>query len=242
MTGSTDRWLQERTVSGMHRNGFTLIELLVVIAIIAILAAILFPVFAQARENARKAQCQSNQKQLGLAILAYTADWDETYPPDVYLEKGYEWHVVYAVEQSNMKDLMKPYVKNEGVYRCASDYGVVAWGRTSYGYNGWLRCQPVAEVKSVADTVMLVEHGLRKSDNAWTTTAYPRFQPDATWPAGVGWNFNTPPGNWVAGYFDAFIKDRHRNGLNVTFADGHLKWMKKYDSPLGQNNDLWDLK
>ncbi len=64
----------------MKRNGFTLIELLVVIAIIAILAAILFPVFARAREQARKASCESNLKQISTAILMYSEDFDENYP------------------------------------------------------------------------------------------------------------------------------------------------------------------
>src|SRR6187549_1872617 len=63
-----------------HKKGFTLIELLVVIAIIAILAAILFPAFARARENARRASCQSNLKQIGLGIMQYTQDYDEKYP------------------------------------------------------------------------------------------------------------------------------------------------------------------
>src|SRR6266852_2791150 len=66
-----------------RREGFTLIELLVVIAIIAILAAILFPVFAQAREKARAASCLSNNKQIGLAVAMYLQDYDETYPPAV---------------------------------------------------------------------------------------------------------------------------------------------------------------
>src|SRR5438270_674257 len=69
-----------RTTMRCNRRGFTLIELLVVIAIIAILAAILFPVFAQAREKARQAACQSNLKQLGLAAMMYTQDYDGTYP------------------------------------------------------------------------------------------------------------------------------------------------------------------
>src|SRR2546421_4720567 len=75
-----------------HRTGFTLIELLVVIAIIAILAAILFPVFAQAREAARKATCQSNLKQLGNAFMMYVQDFDETYPPVDYDDaSGTRW-------------------------------------------------------------------------------------------------------------------------------------------------------
>src|SRR5947208_1341346 len=89
-------------------RGFTLIELLVVIAIIAILAAILFPVFAQAREAARKASCQSNLKQLGIAITAYTQDYDETF-------------LMGFVGDSNWLNagwpiLVQPYVKNLGVF------------------------------------------------------------------------------------------------------------------------------
>src|SRR5207302_5942836 len=71
------------------RTAFTLIELLVVIAIIAILAAILFPVFAQAREKARQANCLSNFKQIGLGVMMYVQDWDETYPTSrLYALKG----------------------------------------------------------------------------------------------------------------------------------------------------------
>src|SRR2546423_465964 len=70
---------QRRRLVRTRQRGFTLIELLVVIAIIAILAAILFPVFAQARESARKASCQSNQKQIGLAIMMYAQDYDELF-------------------------------------------------------------------------------------------------------------------------------------------------------------------
>lgn len=92
-------------------KAFTLIELLVVIAIIAILAAILFPVFARARENARRSSCQSNLKQIGLGILQYTQDYDETMPPyqndsTVY----YPWH-----------NRIEPYVKSVQLYKCPSN-------------------------------------------------------------------------------------------------------------------------
>lgn len=93
--------------------GFTLIELLVVIAIIAILAAILFPVFAKAREKARQTACTSNLKQLGLAIAQYTQDFDELYPPD---------GVAVGANQS-WCGMINPYVKagNDGIYRCPSN-------------------------------------------------------------------------------------------------------------------------
>jgi len=77
------RRLEEVTLTGgvRNRSAFTLIELIVVIAIIAILAAILFPVFAQAREKARQTSCLSNERQLGLAVIQYVQDYDQTYPP-----------------------------------------------------------------------------------------------------------------------------------------------------------------
>src|SRR5579862_1008968 len=107
-------------------RGFTLIELLVVIAIIAILAAILFPVFAQARESARKISCLSNTKQLGLGIMQYVQDYDETYPMD-------EWNAsTIGVSDNDTKSgnyltvvtwlwQTYPYIKNRQIFVCASD-------------------------------------------------------------------------------------------------------------------------
>jgi prepilin-type N-terminal cleavage/methylation domain-containing protein len=89
------------------RSGFTLIELLVVIAIIAILAAILLPVFASARENARKSSCQNNLKQLGIAVIAYTEDYDELTPGGA---GNYNWD-----------NQMYSYIKSSGVFKCPDD-------------------------------------------------------------------------------------------------------------------------
>lgn len=96
------------------QSAFTLIELLVVIAIIAIRAAILFPVFAQAREKARQTACLSNMKQIGLAIMQYTQDYDETYPMKLYDDsKGWE-----TARANNWRSLTLPYLKSYDVYTC----------------------------------------------------------------------------------------------------------------------------
>jgi len=101
------------------RSGFTLIELLVVIAIIAILAAILFPVFAQAREQARMSTCLSNFKQMGLGVMMYVQDWDETYPTSrlYHLPGGSDCGQKIVTWKSETA----PYVKNIGVYKCPSN-------------------------------------------------------------------------------------------------------------------------
>ncbi len=101
----------KRPVSKGRRTGFTLIELLVVIAIIALLAAILFPVFARARENARRSACQSNMKQIGLGMIQYIQDYDERMPLNHYDEGALHltWH-----------SFIYPYVKNTQVYVCPS--------------------------------------------------------------------------------------------------------------------------
>ena len=99
-----------------NKSGFTLIELLVVIAIIAILAAILFPVFAQAREKARSISCESNLQQLALASIMYTEDYDETYP----IGNSFGYQNVYNAAEAWPNELL-PYIKSYGVYFCPDD-------------------------------------------------------------------------------------------------------------------------
>ena len=100
-------------------GGFTLIELIVVIAIIAILAAILFPVFAQAREKARQTSCLSNMKQMGLGVMQYVQDYDETYPYAYINTGGASASTSFGYTQ--WTGMIQPYVKNEGIFVCPSD-------------------------------------------------------------------------------------------------------------------------
>lgn len=166
--------------SPKQRSAFTLIELLVVIAIIAILAAILFPVFAQAREKARQASCLSNEKQLGLAVLQYVQDYDEAYPGGLQND----WYA------DSWARVVQPYIKSVDVFRCPDDFGatpsasntsyaswmgprisyavngLIKWNGTSNQVNGlmtmqqgWIdpNTQTLAAVKQPASTIMIAE-------------------------------------------------------------------------------------
>ncbi|MFO8081619.1 MAG: DUF1559 domain-containing protein, partial [Armatimonadota bacterium] len=144
------------------RRGFTLIELLVVIAIIAILAAILFPVFARAREKARQTSCLSNLKQLGLGLMMYTQDYDEIYWGSTHTQaqnaepETYWGHCVY------------PYVNNHQIFLCPTGGG--RGGKATFSYNNWtfpvrphygwntrLAFVAMAEVERPAETVALAD-------------------------------------------------------------------------------------
>jgi len=109
------------------RKGFTLVELLVVIAIIAILAAILFPVFAKARAKARQSSCLSNEKQLGMAMMSYASDYDDTLPMSYYYQNGANSGNGYV----QWSGLISPYVKNWGVFVCP-EHKVKGWAPTCF--------------------------------------------------------------------------------------------------------------
>ena len=210
------------------RRGFTLIELLVVIAIIAILAAILFPVFARARENARRASCQSNLKQIGLGVLQYTQDYDESFPllrnnVDVVGGAGNGFGGVWVAIQ--------PYLKSTQILQCPSEPNPPKDCGTSYdagcgdyAYNlllGWdipsdrNRGLAIAAVNQSASTVMILDGVARYGDE---------------WTAGCGIDGGPIPCSAPAlatfGGGDNKAAQRHLETQNVLFCDGHVKAYK----------------
>ena len=139
------------------RTGFTLIELLVVIAIIAILAAILFPVFQKVRENARRTQCLSNMKQIGLALIQYNQDYDENYP------SGVSGAIAQGKAGIGWAGSVQPYSKSIQLFTCPDDsakggvYNGFAYYAVSYAMNFYVANQALAQVAAPATCVLASE-------------------------------------------------------------------------------------
>jgi prepilin-type N-terminal cleavage/methylation domain-containing protein/prepilin-type processing-associated H-X9-DG protein len=225
------------------RKAFTLIELLVVIAIIAILAAILFPVFAQAREKARQTSCLSNMKQLATAIQMYTQDYDEVLP---YACPDHWWGTIWGVN-------LQPYIKNEQILRCPSDPGdrdsAEDWAgpRISYAANGLIKwvnganrmigamgmtqswiadnTASLARVGRPADSILLAEKHHR--DNRLWFGPRSMYYSDSVWNADWGCG-SIPVGtrNAAAAFPNGpngCVPDKHSGMANFAFVDGHAK-------------------
>jgi prepilin-type N-terminal cleavage/methylation domain-containing protein/prepilin-type processing-associated H-X9-DG protein len=207
-----------------QKPGFTLIELLVVIAIIAILAAILFPVFAQAREKARQTTCLSNEKQLGLALAMYVQDYDEILPHSQIFASatGKPGGPIVSFHQ-----LMFAYTRNGDFHKCPSDpKPQTPWGQTgsfpvsyitNYAVLAPWDFHPVAlaSLGEPADTIAVTEVDRPKNGENWSGThGY------------MGDRAMTPeealdPKVHLRGRVAA---DRHNGGCNYIFVDGHAKW------------------
>lgn len=209
------------------RAGFTLIELLVVIAIIAILAAILFPVFAQARDKARQAACLSNAKQISLGFLQYAQDYDE----------------LFAISASGTAFYVtQPYIKSYDVWRCPSYTGGynlnAAWLPKIRIYTGWetnsdsiggFNASPpksLAQMAEPAGLVLLTENDcFPPYDDASTTAQTAQLGFTACRDSRQAL-FNP---RWKQTPMDTNgrLGTHHANGLNIIWGDGHAKWSSK---------------
>ncbi|MBI5834527.1 MAG: DUF1559 domain-containing protein [Armatimonadetes bacterium] len=222
-----------------ERKAFTLIELLVVIAIIAILAAILFPVFAKAREKARTSSCSSNVKQISLGILQYAQDYDELLPKN----NGTRWY-----------NAVDAYIKSTQVMVCPSKNQYRGYA-TNYNLINWDWGRALADITDTAGTSMVCDAA---QCSAGVTAAvspqdFVNFETGAS-----DWQYTMP--TWWDGtntYYTATGGNetrrpvaRHMEGLNVGFVDGHVKWMRAdaFVGPLptgwpyGDARNSWDNK
>jgi prepilin-type N-terminal cleavage/methylation domain-containing protein/prepilin-type processing-associated H-X9-DG protein len=202
-----------------RRRGFTLIELLVVIAIIAILAAILFPVFARAREKARQASCLNNVKQLALAVHMYAQDYDECichYRHESPGNTSIKW-----------QHMLLPYIQNDQIYLCPSGAPSASARRSHYGWNyryiGWAgkggtaanAAFSLAQFSHPAETICIAE----KVVGSWGGVVYVPSQ-TTLWPV------NNPG-------------DVHNDGANYAFIDGHAKWLNQNDAMQSADSKYW---
>jgi prepilin-type N-terminal cleavage/methylation domain-containing protein/prepilin-type processing-associated H-X9-DG protein len=178
------------------RRGFTLIELLVVIAIIAILAAILFPVFAKAREKSRATACVNNEKQIGTGVSLYMDDWDETYPIVI--------HQPSDIDHAWVEQLYH-YVKTRDLNKCPDDDGFGPDGihTTSYLMNVYFNGGITrADITLPASTIYVSEG----NENAG------------------GDHYH--PSEGISEMLQELDPKRHNGGANYLFADTHVKWMR----------------
>jgi len=227
-----------------QKRGFTLIELLVVIAIIAILAAILFPVFSRAREQARKTACLSNMKQIGQAMMMYLQDWDETFPffTSCFVPGG----AGTATDMPQGK--LHPYIKNAAVWDCPSEAIV---GRSTNlkqignlaGWDGWgcrfpgefaghyvsigvneklmpnvFHCQVRVEPVRMTEVVDPAGTAAVADSNQWSTCGGTRVVFANAYASAE--LFSDPDHRSVS------KNTRHTEGSNIVYADGHAKWLK----------------
>ncbi len=201
-----------------RRRAFTLIELLVVIAIIAILAAILFPVFARAREKARQTSCLSNMKQLELGLIMYAGDYDQT---NIWDRIGTTMPAAAGGPYANncgtfywWGDIIQPYVKNQQILICPSDSLNMQCGGfplRSYQPNTEMVGIKESNVADPAGTIHLMESNYNSRADFGDPGSY------------------AMPGNPAS---------RHNDGWNVAFADGHGKWLKSDHTSPGGYIDL----
>lgn len=210
-----------------QKKAFTLIELLVVIAIIAILAAILFPVFARARENARRSSCQSNMKQLGLAAMQYSQDYDENLLPIRISASSPYYYFAWS-------DIIQPYTKSTQILTCPSN----SEQPQSVSYNGGIGGYPnrlLASLEIPAQTVAFVDAVGAPLLASGNIPQSPFFSvklgsTDGQVLGRLAKAGTSHTDSW-GGYPNAQV---HLDGANYAFADGHVKWLH-YETGLTKN-------
>lgn len=221
----------------MRRSAFTLIELLVVIAIIAILAAILFPVFARARESARATQCRSNLKQIGTAFNMYRQDFDETMPNgalDSNTSNGGPADCAHELVKTSYRgticNSLQPYIKNSGVFACPSD--------TTKGLNTADAVCAAGTPNLYIDSYCYNYMGVQNSvtDPNFPGCAYTDSGVLAPADIGIMWDSNNRWADFNGGFWGRDITyyvngqfnlgARHSESLNMLFYDGHVKTIK----------------
>ncbi len=239
-----------------NRRGFTLIELLVVIAIIAILAAILFPVFAQAREKARAASCLSNTKQISLAFAMYSQDYDEGFPATVTERQAPASAPDTATGRApySYRIILQPYLKSDQVFKCPSALpwtaiGVSNWYPTDYGCHLNEAFITPAANNHAADyanasgaTIDLRDFGFNQATPLASISGPSGFilcadaaRQDGTSSRG---GLYPIPFAFAATTQAAFIA-RHQGGGNVAYADGHSKWRRPEATWRSYNDNDW---
>lgn len=213
---------ENMSIKRSQPKGFTLIELLVVIAIIAILAAILFPVFARARENARRSSCQSNLKQIALGIFMYAQDFDEHIPVPAFASTAvYGW-----------ANALQPYLRSTQIFQCPSENtppnpGPSVNGYTDYWINASAAGLTDAQFVAPSLTVLLGDGDGTNPSSGSSYGSSSRYYMlaganNAVTAAATCTTELTTPVNAVT---DAGAS-RHLDGGNYAFADGHVKWEK----------------
>ena len=228
---------QRRSYFRKYRRGFTLIELLIIIAIIALLAAILFPVFGRAHEQARRSTCQSNLKQIGLGVMQYLQDYDECYPLAIYgsANDGRGWAVI-----------VQPYIKSLAVYQCPSDRTEPELDRSLEGYSDYWYNAALSWNKSTASPSyktatkqsallfpsLTIMNGDGTGGSDHSRGSYRMNGCLNGGGAGATYSENDPgfysctTTGLVTANGSGNSVNKHFQGHNLCFADGHVKWFQ----------------